>query len=157
MYKKLQNKHEEVIRQLHECEQLSIAGNAAKSNGGKPEPNKDESFSYPLSEGSTTLYYLQPATDGRFRAVNMVNNAADALYALTYQNDNPSEATLKFIDTKENALLAVQNESNWILVACERSNVPTEQTTSIRTDVPGKAVLSSGEWEIIQKARITYR
>jgi hypothetical protein len=120
------------------------------------DPNRTEAQHVPTELGSTSIYYLQPATDSRFREQGRVSHATDALYVLTYQNNNPSEATLKFIDTPENTSLAVQNESTWILVACERSNIPTEHTTSIRTDTPGKAILRNKEWEILQKAKITY-
>jgi hypothetical protein len=106
--------------------------------------------------GITTIYYLQPSADGRFKEMSKVNTAADALYELCYQNNNPDEASLKFIDSSGNAFLAIQNEQTWILVACERSNIPSDHTHSVRTDKPGKAVRKNGEWEILEKAKITY-
>lgn len=108
------------------------------------------------TQGITTMYFLQPATNGCFKAMSEKETAAEALYMLRYRNDNPSEASVHFIDTPENTFLAIQNEPTWILVACERSNIPREHTRSIRTDVPGTAILKNGEWEILYKAKITY-
>jgi len=100
------------------------------------------------------LYYLQPTTDGMFKVSGKVNNAAEALYQLRCKNS--SEATIQFIDTPENAAHALQNEHSWILSACERNNIATANTYAIRTDIPGKAMLRGADWEIVQKAKITY-
>ncbi len=110
----------------------------------------------PETQGITTMYFLQPSINGRFKAMSEKETAAEALYMLRFRNDNPSEASVHFIDTPENTFLAIQNEPTWILVACERSNIPRDNTRSIRTDVPGTAVLKNGEWEILHKAKITY-
>lgn len=152
----LEAKIETLKSELATARQIQKPGRAEIENTATSDPNEIKTQHTTAEQGSTTLYYLQPATDNRFREQSKVSNAADALYVLTYQNNNPSEATLKFIDTPENTSLAVQNESTWILVACERSNIPTERTRSIRTDTPGKAILRNKEWEILQKAKITY-
>lgn len=110
----------------------------------------------PESINATTIYYLKPSKDGMFREPSKVNKMMDALYALTYQNENPSEATVAFVDSADNVFGALQNEATWLLAVCERSNFPTPQTKSIRTDEPGRAVFKNGEWEVVQKAKITY-
>lgn len=105
---------------------------------------------------SMTLYFLQPSTDGCFGETARVKTAADGLYELSVRQDNPSSALVTFINMPENVSLALQNEPTWILVACERSNIPAPHTRSINTDVPGIAVLRNGEWQVKQKAKISY-
>lgn len=105
---------------------------------------------------TTTLYYLKPSKEGSFKDSSKVKRPEEALYQLTYRNENPAQAALTFVDLPDNVYGAVQNEATWLLVVCERSNLPTPQTTSIRTDLPGIAVLKNGDWEVLQKAKITY-
>jgi hypothetical protein len=158
-FKKTEHENQQLKRQLAEAEQFSIKADEQKRDTIQTETEKifDQALKpKPQMQETTTEYYLQPGANSRFKEISKVNNITEALYILTYQNDNPTEAELKFIDTPDNAFLAVQNEPTWILVACERNNVPTEHTTSIRTDIPGKAILKNGEWEILQKAKITY-
>lgn len=106
-----------------------------------------------VQAGSQSVrYFLQP-TDGKFSEGSNVSDVADALYEL---NCEGAEASFRFVDTPDNVQLAVQYESTRIFVACERSNMPDSHTHSIRTDIPGKAVLRGEDWEIVQKAKITY-
>lgn len=158
--KKCRYQNETFKRELDEALKFSLT-EAAQTIKPKPEKdnsavNQEEYEQETRNQETTTLYYLQPAADGRFREMSKVHSAADALYEISYQNNNPGEASLKFIDSPGNAFLAIQNEPTWILVACERSNIPSDHTHSVRTDIPGKAVWKNGEWEILEKAKITY-
>lgn len=157
--KKNQDKNRELERDLAESRLLSNDDRVQETVNVRQEPESCNDVNLNIdSEATRTilLYFLQPSREGWFKEAGRIDNAAEALYELSYQSKNPEEASLKFIDTPSNVFLAVQNEPTWILVACERSNVPFENTSSIRTDIPGKAVLKNGEWEIVQKAMITY-
>lgn len=109
------------------------------------------------AEVADIYYFLQPTTDGRFTQAGAVAREADALYALCPLPGKPEEASLSFIDTPGNVALAIQNEASWILVACERSNIATASTRSIRTETPGRVAWKVGEWVIMQKAKIVYQ
>jgi hypothetical protein len=139
--KKVESERDEFKRRLTETEYL-LKGPQAELKQQVKNP------------GVQTLYYLQPTTDGLFKVSGNVKHAAEALYQLSC--NSASEATIRFIDTAENVSYAVQNEVSWILSACERSNISTANTYSIRTDVPGRAILRGDDWEIVQKAKITY-
>jgi len=102
------------------------------------------------------LYFLQPGSDGRFKEAGKVAQASEAVYELQIIPDRPAEASFRFIDTPANVSLAIQNEPTWILSACEKNNLLQHATSSIRTDMPGKVIRKDGDWEIVQKARITY-
>lgn len=142
----------ELRRQLDEAEQLAGAG--AMQPASATEENDDEA---PVTAAEpVVLYYLQPSEDGRFRENSRVDTATEAVYRLQCKDARQQEATFSFIDTPDNVFLAVQHEANWILTACERSNLPGDSTRSIRTEQPGKATLRDGDWEILQKAKITY-
>ena len=148
-------------RTLAEYEQLSRLPqpeNVSQDSGDSMAENNGMDRTDSLAEVPETvsLYYLQPTRDGFFREAGKVSSAADALYELRYQIDNPVEASFKFIDSPNKVFIAVQNEQSWILVACERSNVPSGDTQSIHTDTHGKALRREDEWEIVQKAMITY-
>jgi len=148
--KRLRHEKEELKRALDEAEQFSRTESADVAVVASPDDAPAA-----LPEGGV-CYYLQPSAESRFKESSKVRTEADALYKLWYQGNNPEEAYFLFIDSPDNVYLSVQNEQTWILVACERSNIPTDNTRSIRTDTPGKAVWRNGEWEILQKAKITY-
>lgn len=155
---------QELRRALAEAERFSLAGLSQKEQSAgsasgqtdKTDKRENENNAEPDVQGTATIYYLQPTADGRFKEVSKVNSAAEALYEISYQKSGPSVASFKFIDTQDNVFLAIQNEATWILTACERSNIPTDDTRSIQTDVPGEARLENGEWRIVLKAKITY-
>ena len=105
----------------------------------------------------STLYFLQPTIDGKFKESSRVQERENAIYELSFDKRNGREAKLRFIASNAITSFAIQNEPTWILVACERKNLPSEATKTIHTEEPGAApYLSSGEWEITQKAKITY-
>jgi hypothetical protein len=144
-----------IKRKLDEAERLSEIEIRERDQYLLKEEGNDKSDKSG-SINTTTAYYLKPSKDGIFKESSKVNKMMDALYELTYQNENPSEATLAFVDSADNVFGALQNEGTWLLVACERNNFPTPQTKSIRTDEPGRVVFKNGEWQIVQKAKITY-
>lgn len=158
--KKCRYQNEEFKRELDEALKFSttefVPGMQAKQEKDSMPVDREGNESETKTAGTTTVYYLQPSSDGRFKEMSKVHTAADALYELCFQNNNPDEASLKFIDSPGNAFLAIQNEPTWILVACERSNIPSDHTHSVRTDKPGKVVRKNGEWEIVEQAKITY-
>jgi len=121
------------------------------------QPMEETASDQAAAERTDRYYFLQPTTEGRFTPAGAVTREADALYELQLLPGSQEEASLSFIDTPGNVALAVQNEANWILVACERSNIATASTRSIRTEVPGRVVRKEGGWVILQKARITYQ
>lgn len=140
----------ELRRQLDEAEQLAGAGSiqqAAEAGNNEPVVSAAE---------PVVLYYLQPSEDGRFLENSRVDTVTEAVYRLQCQDAQLQEASFSFIDTPDNVFLAVQHEAAWILTACERSNLPGDNTRSIRTDRTGKATLRNGDWEILQKAMVTY-
>lgn len=155
---------QELRRALAEAERFSSAelsqkqqsASAASKQTDEMDKRREGDKVDPDLQGDTTVYYLQPSADGRFKEMSKVDSAAEALYELSYQKGHPSVASLKFIDAPGNVFLAIQNEATWILTACERSNIPTDDTRSIQTDAPGEARLNNGEWLIIRKAKITY-
>ncbi|WP_118973906.1 hypothetical protein [Taibaiella koreensis] len=102
------------------------------------------------------LYFLQPSGDGRFIEANSVADAGNALYELCCSNDQPEEASLRYIGSPRYTSFAIEHEATWILVACERSNLPSPQTQAVRTDTPGKAIYQDGIWQIVEKIKITY-
>lgn len=101
------------------------------------------------------LYFLQP-TEGKFKESGRVARASDALYELTPDRAGGTEGTFRFVSVPDNVSMAVQNESNWILVACDRNNLPTTRTQRIQTETPGSVVKRGADWEILKKARISY-
>lgn len=107
-------------------------------------------------EPTTQVYFLQPPSDGVFRADGRVNNQVDGLYEISFKNSDPTQGEYRFIDTLENVSLGIQNEAAWIKTGFDRGNAPMDTTTSIRTDAPGIVVLRNGNWEIVKKGKITY-
>lgn len=149
---------EELKRRLAEMEKL-VEANTLDTMPEIAEPglgkqNVAAGYEQPLIR--EPLYFLQPTTEGWFMEAGQVAERAEALYVLNRKDGRTDEASVQFIDHPANTSMALQNESSWILVACERSNIISAGTTSIRTDAPGKAILKNGAWQIIVKAKITY-
>ncbi len=151
--KQCRYEQEQLKRELAEAEQLSLTVVPERPYPVR-ETGDDEPPAQPVPV--TTLYYLQPSAEGRFLQTSKVAAAEEALYIFHCREDNPDVASFSFMDRPRNTFLAVQNEPTWILPACERSNLPNDDTASIRTDIPGEAVWKEGVWEIIRKAKITY-
>jgi hypothetical protein len=102
------------------------------------------------------FYMPQPNMNGRFQEASRRTDAADSLYEFHVARANQSVASFVFIARDAYLNAAIGNEPSWISVACDRTNQPTGTTTRVRTDSPGLAILTNGEWEITRKARITY-
>lgn len=153
---KTQYQVEILKRQLAEAEKLARTQTYVSENTDGLQDTGQNTAASGQQAVKEKLYFLQPTTDGWFKETGQVNGPSDALYELSCKEGRHQEASVQFIDHPVNTAMAIQNESTWILVACERSNIVSAGTTSIRTDVPGKALFKNGAWQITEKARITY-
>lgn len=146
----------ELKRKLDEQEKLLNSGSSKALSNRSRQAGKQNLSDPPTEDRGVTFYMPQPNMLGRFQESSKTSDATNALYEFVISPRNPQVAKFKFIARGMLLRNAIGNEPTWIAAACERTNQPSDNTTSVHSDY-GRATLKDGEWEITDKAKITYQ